>query len=206
MMVAAAAVCTVLFTGASAAAAGTQAAAAARAAASGGSWGTAEEVPGIAALNKGGSAGINSVSCASAGNCGAGGYYASRSGSGGLTYQAFVVGEKDGTWGTAVKVPGTAAINKGGNAGINSVSCAAAGNCSAGGSYTDRAGNVQAFIVSEKDGAWATAVKVPGTAALNKGGNAGINSVSCAAAGNCSAGGSYTDSSGNVQAFVVSEV
>jgi len=29
--------------------------------------------------------------------------------------------------------------------------------------------------------------------------------VSCASAGNCSAGGSYTDSSGHQQAFVVRE-
>jgi hypothetical protein len=90
MVTAVAAVCSVLLTGASAAAAGTQAGAAARpAAASGGTWGTAEEVPGTAALNKGGNAGIGSVSCASAGNCGAGGNYASSS----ENTQAFVVGE-----------------------------------------------------------------------------------------------------------------
>ena len=44
-----------------------------------------------------------------------------------------------------------------------------------------------------------------GPAALNPGGVAAINSVSCASAGNCSAGGSYSDSSGNQQAFVASE-
>ena len=49
-------------------------------------WGAAEEVPGTAALNQGGNAGVNSVSCPSAGNCSAGGFYA---GPGGL--QAFVV-------------------------------------------------------------------------------------------------------------------
>jgi hypothetical protein len=46
---------------------------------------------------------------------------------------------------------------------------------------------------------------VPGTAALNQGGDVGIGSVSCAAAGKWSAGGFYTDSSGHGQAFVVSE-
>ena len=40
-----------------------------------GSWGQAVEVPGLAALNTGGQANVNSVSCASAGNCAAGGYY-----------------------------------------------------------------------------------------------------------------------------------
>jgi hypothetical protein len=39
----------------------------------------------------------------------------------------------------------------------------------------------------------------------SKGGYAAIGSVSCASAGNCSAGGSYTDSAENGQAFVVGE-
>ena len=55
-------------------------------------------------------------------------------------------------------------------------------------------------------GIWGTAIEVPGTAALNQGGRAGIGSISCASAGNCSAGGGYIDSTGiNTQAFVVSE-
>jgi hypothetical protein len=54
-------------------------------------------------------------------------------------------------------------------------------------------------------GTWHTAQKVPGAATLNTGGNAFVQSVSCASAGNCSAGGGYTDSSGHRQAFVVTE-
>jgi hypothetical protein len=54
-------------------------------------------------------------------------------------------------------------------------------------------------------GAWGMAREVPGTAALNPGGSAAIGTVSCAPAGTCSAGGSYTDSSGHGQAFVVSQ-
>jgi hypothetical protein len=42
-------------------------------AATGEGWGTAVEVPGIATLNVGGSAGMSSMSCPSAGNCAAGG-------------------------------------------------------------------------------------------------------------------------------------
>jgi hypothetical protein len=71
------------------AAAGTPAAAGARAAASGGTWGTAQQVPGIAALNKGGFAEITSVSCAKAGDCSAGGSYLDAS----RHLQAFVVNE-----------------------------------------------------------------------------------------------------------------
>jgi hypothetical protein len=99
--VAAAAVCSAWLAGASAAAAGTQEAVGARAAALGGTWGTAQEVPGTAALNQGGTALILSVSCGGAGNCGAGGLYVDGSGH----QQAFVAGEANGTWGTAREVP-----------------------------------------------------------------------------------------------------
>jgi hypothetical protein len=166
-----------------------------------GTWGTAEEVPGTAALNKGGSAGISSVSCWAAGDCSAGGSYANTPD--GL--QAFVVSETGGTWGTAKEVPGTAALNRGADAFVNSVSCAAAGDCSAGGLYAPGNAGGEAFVVSETGGTWGTAKEVPGTAALNKGGLAALTSVSCASAGNCSAGGYYTDGSANQQALVVGE-
>jgi hypothetical protein len=109
-----------------------------------------------------------------------------------------------GTWGKAEEVPGTAKLNTGGSAGVASVSCASAGNCSAGGFYTDSSGARQAFVVGEVNGTWGTAKEVPGTAALNTGGNDEVSSLSCAPAGNCSAGGAYTDGSGAGQAFVVS--
>jgi hypothetical protein len=85
------------------------------------------------------------------------------------------------------------------------VSCTSAGNCSAGGSYTDSSGSSQAFVVSEVGGTWGKAVEVPGSATLNAGGNAVVNSVSCASAGHCSAGGTYTDSQKHSQAFLVSQ-
>jgi hypothetical protein len=166
-----------------------------------GTWRAAIEAPGLAALNKGGNAEINSISCASAGNCSAGGDY--RDGSGHT--QAFVAGETNGTWRAAIEVPGTAALNLGGNATLGSVSCASAGNCGAGGFYTDSSGHTQAFVVGEANGIWGKARDVPGIAALNLGGNAGLGSVSCALPGNCGAGGFYTDGSGHMQAFVVGE-
>jgi hypothetical protein len=166
-----------------------------------GVWGTAVEVPGTAALNTGGDAGVYSVSCAAAGECAAGGEYKDGSGH----YQAFVVREASGVWGNAVEVPGTAALNSGGDGGMNSVSCGAAGDCAAGGRYKDGAGHYQAFVARETNGVWGAAVKAPGTAALNSGGAGWVNSVSCGAAGYCAAGGQYTDGSGHLQAFVVNE-
>ena len=165
-----------------------------------GTWGTAQKVPGATKLDKGRSAGIASLSCASVGNCSAGGFYSTSRGQ-----QAFVVDETNGTWGTAREVPGIAALNKGNQAGINSLSCGAAGDCSAGGLYRDTASTFQAFVVTENNGTWGKAEQVPGTAALNKGGSASINSVSCGAAGDCSACGSYRDTASTFQAFVVTE-
>jgi len=172
------------------------------AAAAGGTWGNAEEAPGTAVLNAGNSAELNSVSCASAGNCSAGGYYAD-----GVTgEQALVVSEVNGTWGTAEELPGVAALNVSGGAAVNSVSCASAGNCAAVGRYWDGSRHTQAFVDDEVNGTWGTAEQAPGTAALNAGGYAPLLSVSCASAGNCSAGGYYTDGANEEQPFVVSEV
>ena len=222
---------------------------------SGSAWGRAREVPGMAALNVGGRAQISSVSCASAGNCAAGGFYTDEShgsqafvvterhgiwtrarrvagptaprsvtvistvscasagncAAGGLSgqgfghAQAFVVSERNGRWGRAKQVPGIAALNADGNADVSSVSCPSAGNCEAGGCYQDGSGHLQAFVVNERNGSWGQAAQVPGMAALDRGGYSEVTSVSCASVGSCAAGGSYQDGSGHVQAFVVSQ-
>ncbi len=163
-----------------------------------GSWGSAEEVPGTATLNAGGYASPNSVSCASSGNCTAGGYYKDGAGD----TQAFVVDEVNGTWGSAEEVPGTTTLNGGGSAFVNSVSCTSAGDCGAGGGYSSMLLVDQAFVVDEVNGSSGSAEEVPGTATLNAGGSAEVDSVSCTD-GYCAGGGVYVDSSGAFQAFVV---
>ena len=164
-----------------------------------GSWGRAIEVPGLRTLNKGGAA-VFSVSCGSAGNCAAGGdYQDSRQ-----HEQLFAVVERHGRWGRAIGIPGLKALNTGGDAGLASVSCARTGACAAGGVYSRRGGEESGFVAMERHGRWGRAVQVPGLAALNKFGDAGVNSVSCARAGGCAAGGWYQDSTG-VQGFVAVE-
>jgi hypothetical protein len=162
-------------------------------------WSRAQEV--ATALNLNGPGELYSVSCASAGNCTAGGYYSDRT----ENLQAFVVSEVNGRWGSPLEVPGTARLNRRGDAAVESVSCASAGNCSAGGEYADADDDAQAFVVSEVGGRWGLAQEVAGS--LNKGEYASVYSVSCASAGNCSAGGGYDSTSTAVQqAFVVGEV
>jgi hypothetical protein len=163
-------------------------------------WGPAIEVPGTAALNNGGNAQVFSVSCASAGNCAVGGTIFGRGG------PAFVASEVNGTWHKAIAVPGTTALSGGAGAVVESVSCPSAGNCGAGGYYASGHGQLQAFVASEVNGTWHTAIEVPGTAALDVGGLAQVFSVSCATVGSCVAGGVYEDGSGHGQAFVASEV
>lgn len=161
-------------------------------------WGTAIEVPGTAALNTGGSAGVGAVACATAGNCAA---------AGSLAGAAFVVNEKNGVWGSVVRVP------IGRDSGAYSMSCPTAGSCVAGGQYDDRSYNGQAFVVNERHGVWSHAIEVPGMKRLNHG-DAWISEVSCTKPGFCSAGGSYADGGSTCgddgqsfcyQAFVVNE-
>ncbi len=169
-----------------------------------GRWRKAEEVPGTAGLNKEASAETMSVSCSSAGNCAAGGYYSTSSGQRPLQ-EPFVVNEVRGHWGKAEEVPGIPKLNRS-VAEIESVSCAAPGNCSAGGLYgPSTVPSSELFVVNEVRGHWGKAKEIPGIARLNHG-DAWLESLSCASAGNCAAGGSYVDRSGRQQAFVVSEV
>ena len=120
-----------------------------------------------------------------------------------------MVSQVHGVWHSAAAIPHLATLNRGGGAAVSSVSCAAVGNCSAGGAYADRLRRGQAFVANEVHGVWHAAVKVAGIPALARIGHAGVSSVSCASAGNCSAGGSYgsvVGTSWRIYAFVVSEV
>jgi hypothetical protein len=164
-----------------------------------GTWRQAQPVPGLAALDPGGSGSyLRAVSCVPSGYCVLGGSYSTPTGA-----QAFVISEDNGRWGQAEEVPGTAALNQGGGAELNAVSCPSAGNCTAGGVYADSGQNAEAFVVSERDGTWEDARQVPGTSSgpfFETG--PGIFSISCPSVGNCAASGGIADP---YTAFVVSE-
>jgi hypothetical protein len=102
-------------------------------------------------------------------------------------------------------VPGSGTLNAGRFGSRASVSCATAGNCAVGLTYTDDFARQQAFVASETNGTWGKATEIPGLGTLNAGANASVTSLSCGAAGNCAAVGFYKDSSGHTQAFVASE-
>jgi hypothetical protein len=160
-------------------------------------WGQAIEIPGLAALSQGKAELPVSVSCPTPGNCAAVGDYLHGSGA-----QGFVVDERNGQWGQAIELPGLGVLNTGGNAEVNQVSCASAGNCAAAGQY-EADGQPRGFVADERNGHWGRAIEVPGLGALEKGGKAYTFSVSCGSAGNCSAGGDFARS--RVHGFLVSE-
>src|SRR5260370_1142438 len=150
--------------------------------AAGGSWGRVIEVPGLAALNtgKGGGAGVSAVSCGSPGNCAAGGGFGGRPRHPARVgpWRARRAGKRTGGRGRAgggrqeTGLPGLTAMSGGGGADVGSLWCASAGNCVAGGSYADGNGSSQGFVAAERNGRWGKATRVPGLAALNKGGDA----------------------------------
>jgi hypothetical protein len=64
-------------------------------------------------------------------------------------------------------------------------------------------GDHESFVVSQRNGHWAEAIEIPGTATANIAGDAQVTAVSCAPAGSCAATGYYDNSSGNLRAFIV---
>jgi len=167
-----------------------------------GTWRNATRVPGMARLDPSGEGAVQDLSCSSAGNCSATGYYNPSPDK----YEVFVVNEVNGAWRRAMNLPGIAALNTGGTALPIATSCPAPGSCSVGGYYTDSGGGMQAFVASETNGTWHTATEVRGTAALNVNGGASTDALSCASAGNCSAAGTYSDAKGTGQLFVANEI
>ncbi len=163
-----------------------------------GTWATGVEASLPANANNTG-AGLGEVSCASAGNCTAVGGYTDSSGH----YQGLLLTETSGMWAAGVEASLPANANTSPNASVFSVSCASAGNCTAVGEYEDSSGHSQGLLFSETSGTWAAGVEasLPANAGTNP--DARLDSVSCASAGNCTAVGSYTDSSGHEQGLLL---
>jgi PASTA domain len=164
---------------------------------SAGTWGAGVEaaLPANAATGANQFVELNSVSCASAGNCSAVGRYEDNSGG----HQGLLLTETAGRWATGVEVvlPANAAVPNP-FAAFFSVSCTSAGNCSAVGGYRDSAGSRQGLLLTEAAGTWGAGVEatLPANATMGANQFVELNSVSCASAGNCSAVGDYIDSNG----------
>jgi hypothetical protein len=155
------------------------------------------------------------VSCASAGNCAAVGYYGDNAGNTlgliatesnrhwGIQGPDFSQLPSVAPWGTQVTM-------------LRSVSCPSAGHCTAVGTYIDgtaNGGSTQGMLLTENNGPWspATEATLPGDAYTTNSGSGAqldlnLNSVSCASPGNCTAVGSYdATASNNIEALELTE-
>lgn len=168
-----------------------------------GAWGQATPVNfGVGGQNAAPTGVLNSVSCASVGNCTAAGSFFNASGSG---TEAFTVTSTAGTWGTATPAVFAGGIqNANPNAEFKSVSCASVGNCTAAGSFRNATGWTEAFTMTSTGGSWAQARPVVyGARAQNTNAGAYFNAVSCAFPGYCTAVGATYLADGTFPAFTV---
>ena len=167
----------------------------------GGFWGSAQQVPGTADRNTNHFATVNSVSCTSAGECAAVGYYSTPDGR-----HQFVTDERGGTWQPAIRDL-TRKGSPGGGFGVqaNAVSCGSPGNCVVTGEFADAHNGSHLFTLNQVGGTWGKVLELPGSAKLNVKKFGRLLTVSCASAGNCAVGGFYEDAKGNTQGLVADE-
>jgi hypothetical protein len=134
---------------------------------------------------------LGTVSCTSAGNCLAGGFYVDTNSSG----QPMVDQETDGSWATPVELP-----QPSGSQGLPSaavkVACTSQANCVAATQYLADAGPVdyRATVAVETAGTWGPAIQLqlPANANSTLGTQlVRVNSLACASAGNCTVVGDY---------------
>jgi hypothetical protein len=161
-----------------------------------GQWANIEALKGLGARDDGNNTGLFEVSCASPGNCSAGGTYSV----GRDRLLIVVADEKDGVWGKAVRVSGV----EQGFAYLSTISCSSPGNCSAGGDVAEADG-ARAFVLDEVRGTWDEIELVAGAPGYDMVGS-NISSISCSSPGSCSAVGNSGKGPQGPSPFAVNEV
>ena len=152
-----------------------------------GAWQKAFPLPALATLNTGAEdPSVNSLSCASAGNCVAVGVYVTTD----MGHHPFISAETNGTWQRAIQVPGISSLNAEVDAEAAAVSCATASNCTLAGIYHDQVNQTLPFTADEKGGTWGHARALAGVNSTNTNG-AKPTAISCASPGNCGVTGTY---------------
>jgi hypothetical protein len=168
-----------------------------------GVWGAAIQLPQTDPAA--GNSAVESVSCASPGNCAAAG----ASSPDASAEHTFVVSETGGRWGTPQRLVGLGDFTDLGGSDAVTVSCVRnqPGDCAAGGFFTDLSGANHAIVADESGGTWGRAIPLE-AAVITRGGSTDstqVTSVSCASPGNCAAAVTFKPSSGLAQALVADE-
>lgn len=142
-----------------------------------GTWGDAEELPGLTALGYAATLGNSEVSCTAAGDCAMTMTYNDHDGN----PQVLVAQATGGVWSAAEALPGFAALDAvSGNRVDDYLSCPSTGNCAAVGTYVNASDHYEAFVASERNGTWSLVTEVP---------DLQLDTISCASVGNCVAAG-----------------
>lgn len=154
-----------------------------------------------------GASGLDALSCPSAGNCVAAGDYGSAQGS-----LPFIVVQRHGTWGPPRLIPGMTALVGKAQAIIavpRAIACDGSGDCTVVGGYPDSAGRDDAFIATERHGAWTPAAPLPGLAALQSTSSTrytDVDGLACDSSGrDCTAAGVFTSPRGRTLPFVLAK-
>ena len=143
---------------------------------------------------------FRSVSCASAGNCTAVGFFQNVDGN----YVAFTMTSTNGVWGQGIPALFADGVqNESSEEQFNSVSCGSVGNCYAVGFFVDVNWNYVAFTMTSTDGVWGQATPVVFAEAQNEYPNSSSYSVSCGSVGNCTAVGVFKNVGGGYEAFTM---
>ncbi len=126
----------------------------------GGTWQPGQEVQlpsnAIHAATKQ-TAGLDTISCGAPGDCVAGGTYTDTA----ANNDSLLVTESGGVWQTGVEVPLPHGASITQYSAVDSVVCTGVGDCTALGTYNDTYGETLPFAVSEHNGSWGTAVRLP---------------------------------------------
>jgi len=141
---------------------------------------------------------LASVSCATASNCAAIGWYVDKS----HHRHGLLLTERNGTWrASELALPAGAPRNA--TVQLSSITCASRGNCVAIGDYAS-SGRTHGLIVVERGGKWTRGIKAALPANASRKPHTFLNSVSCASAKRCTVVGDYADRLGKTRGLLLS--
>jgi hypothetical protein len=148
--------------------------------------------------------GPSAISCATVGNCSVVGGVSDFEGN---DQSILYLDEKDGRWGSWREValpPEDVPVQP---VGADSISCQAAGECTATGSYENQALENVGLLLTERAGGWGPGAQPALPADENFGSNPliGLSSLSCPSPGDCTVVGGYFDNARNQQGLILNE-
>ncbi len=163
-----------------------------------GIWGLAQ----LFTIESGTEPDLEYLECTSAGNCTAIGRFKPSTGG----REGFMMTSSNGTWSPATSLVFEADVNNSTPATeFSDLFCTSAGNCTAVGKFKNADGLEQPFTVASTNGTWGQAQLVqfdPNVTQFSPQ-SSRLRSVSCAAAGNCTAVGRFKNAGGEFEAFTV---